>query len=318
MVKDLKDCMKMVYTCKIDGEEFETEKALHMHLRKHKMRMAEYYQKYYPRRDLLTGDLIKFKNKAHYFSNYFNSRPNMKKYLESASEEDARKFCIQVIKDRIERRKIKSSPTQVEMRSSMMPPIFYYQKLFANYYNLCEKIGLSKRFDNIPKEKIEENIEEGYEIIVDTREQKPLNINYGTRREGLKFADYWLDKEGNDCYVERKETKDFIGTFSGGYERFCREMDRAKEQDAYVVVVVENSLDNMMKFNYLKFITKKVQVTPEYVMRNVRDIIQRYDNIQFLFAKGRTEATRVTRKIFFSGDTYKKFDLQLAYDLNLF
>ena len=102
----------------------------------------------------------------------------------------------------------------------MMPPIFYYQKLFGNYYNLCEKIGLSKRFNNIPKEKIEENIEEGYEIVVDTREQKPLNINYGTRREGLKFADYWLDKDGNDCYVERKETKDFIGTFSGGYERF--------------------------------------------------------------------------------------------------
>ena len=94
-------------------------------------------------------------------------------------------------------------------------------------------------------------------------------------------------------------------------------MDRAKEQNAYVVVVVENSLDNMMKFNYLKFITKKVQVTPEYVMRNVRDIIQRYDNIQFLFAKGRTEATRVTRKIFFSGNAYKELDLQLAYDLKL-
>ena len=95
----------MEFTCKIDGEKFETEKALHMHLRKHKMRMAEYYQKYYPRRDLLTGELIKFKNKAHYFANYFNSRPNMKKYLESASEEDARKFCVQVIKDRMERRK---------------------------------------------------------------------------------------------------------------------------------------------------------------------------------------------------------------------
>lgn len=307
----------MEFVCKIDGKKFDTEKQLHMYLRKYKMRMAEYYQKYYPRRDLLTGDLIKFKNKSHYFSNYFNSRPNMKKYLESASEEDARKFCVQVIKDRIMRRKIKYSPTQVEMRSSMMPPIFYYQKLFGNYYDLCYELGLSKRFKRVPKNKIKENIEEGYEIIVDTREQKPLNINYGTRREGLKFADYWLDKEGNKCYVERKETKDFIGTFTGGCERFSRELERAKEQGAYVVVVVENSLDNMMRFNYLKYITKKVQVTPEYVMRNVRDIIQNHDNVQFLFAKGRTEATRLTRKLFFCGQNYKNVDLQLAYDLNL-
>ena len=92
MDKPLSECIKVEHVCKIDGEKFETEKQLHMHLRKHKMRMAEYYQKYYPRRDLLTGDLIKFKNKAHYFANYFNSRPNMKKYLESASQEDARKF----------------------------------------------------------------------------------------------------------------------------------------------------------------------------------------------------------------------------------
>ena len=118
--------------------------------------------------------------------------------------------------------------------------------------------------------------------------------------------------------MERKETKDFIGTFTGGCDRFSRELERAEEQGAYVVVVVENSLDNMMKFNYLKYITKKVQVTPEFVLRNVRDIIQKHENVQFLFAKGRIEATRVTRKLFFSGTTYKDMDLQLAYDLKLF
>jgi hypothetical protein len=303
--------------CKVDGEEFATEKELHMHLRKHKLRMAEYYQKYYPRRDLLTEDLIKFKNKSHYFSNHFNSRVNMRKWLEQAPQEEAKEFCIKLLKERIERRGIKYCPTQVEMRTSMMPPIFYYQQLFGNFYDACKDVGLTPRFTKFATEFIEENIEEGYEIIVDTREQKPLNINYETRREGLKFADYWLDKEDNKCYVERKETKDFIGTFTGGCERFSRELERAKEKDAYVVVVVENSLDNMMKFNYLKYVTKKVQVTPEFVMRNVRDIIQKHDNVQFLFAKGRTEATRLTRKLFFCGTNYKDIDLQLAYDLKI-
>jgi len=43
-------------TCKIDGAKFETEKELHRYLRKFKIRMAEYYQKYYPRRDYLRGN----------------------------------------------------------------------------------------------------------------------------------------------------------------------------------------------------------------------------------------------------------------------
>ena len=279
--------------------------------------MAEYYQKYYPRRDLLTGELIKFKNKNYYFSNHFNSRVNMKKWLRETSEEEAKKFCVKIIEERKERRGLAYSPTQVEMRCTMMPPIHYYQELFGDFYSLCSELNLKPRFSKFPSEEIKEEIEEGYEIVVDTREQKPLIINYQTRREGLKFADYWLDKEDNKCYVERKETKDFIGTFTGGCDRFCRELERADEQNAYVVVVVENSLDNMMKFNYLKYVTKKVQVTPEYVMRNVRDIIQKHENVQFLFAKGRTEATRLTRKLFFSGTNYKDIDLQLAYELKL-
>jgi hypothetical protein len=241
----------------------------------------------------------------------------MKKWLKETSKEKAKGFCIKIIEERKERRGLAYSPTQVEMRCTMMPPIHYYQELFGDFYSLCSELDLKPRFKKFPSKEIEENIEEGYEIVIDTREQKPLNINYQTRREGLKFADYWLDKEGNKCYVERKETKDFIGTFTGGCDRFCRELERADEQDAYVVVVVENSLDNMMKFNYLKYVTKKVQVTPEYVMRNVRDIIQKHENVQFLFAKGRTEATRLTRKLFFSGTSYKDVDLQLAYELKL-
>ena len=304
-------------TCKIDGAKFETEKELHRYLRKFKIRMAEYYQKYYPRRDLLTGELIKFKNKNYYFSNHFNSRVNMKKWLKETSREEAKGFCVKIIEERKERRSLVYSPTQVEMRCTMMPPIHYYQELFGDFYSLCSELNLKPRFSKFPSEEIKEEIEEGYEIVVDTREQKPLIINYQTRREGLKFADYWLDKEDNKCYVERKETKDFIGTFTGGCDRFCRELERADEQNAYVVVVVENSLDNMMKFNYLKYVTKKVQVTPEYVMRNVRDIIQKHENVQFLFAKGRTEATRLTRKLFFSGTNYKDIDLQLAYELKL-
>ena len=70
-----------------------------------------------------------------------------------------------------------------------------------------------------------------------------------------------------------------------------------------------------MAFDKLPYVSKKIQATPEYIFRNVRDIYQDYNNIQFLFVDGRQEAVRVMKKIFFSGCVYKKYDLQLAYDL---
>ena len=58
----MKHLMDNLLECKIDGEAFDTEKELHKHLRKHKIRVAEYYQKYYPRYDKRDGKMIKFKN----------------------------------------------------------------------------------------------------------------------------------------------------------------------------------------------------------------------------------------------------------------
>jgi len=43
--------------------------------------MVEYYQTHEPRYDLLTGELINFKNKDYYFSNDFNNKISMKKWL---------------------------------------------------------------------------------------------------------------------------------------------------------------------------------------------------------------------------------------------
>ena len=45
-----------------------------------------------------------------------------------------------------------------------------------------------------------------------------------------------------NTYIERKSITDFIGTMSGGYERFKREVERAREQDAKLIVLVEESL----------------------------------------------------------------------------
>jgi len=61
-------------SCKICSEQFESEKSLHMHLRSHKITLAEYYTQYYPRENLLTGEPLPFKNKEQYFDRDFANR----------------------------------------------------------------------------------------------------------------------------------------------------------------------------------------------------------------------------------------------------
>jgi hypothetical protein len=59
--------------CKFCNKDFDNDKSLHAHLKSHKISVSDYYQHYYPRKDLLTGELIEFKNKDQYFESDFNS-----------------------------------------------------------------------------------------------------------------------------------------------------------------------------------------------------------------------------------------------------
>ena len=67
--------------CKECKEEFGSCKDLHRHVRSHKMLLVDYYHKHYPRKDLLTNEFIKFKNRDQYLSDDFNTKTNMKKWL---------------------------------------------------------------------------------------------------------------------------------------------------------------------------------------------------------------------------------------------
>ena len=74
--------------CAVCGKEFDTERQLHGHLKAHKLRMAEYYQKYFPRKDKYSGELIKFKSKDYYFDRDFNSRDNLRLWLKNQDENE--------------------------------------------------------------------------------------------------------------------------------------------------------------------------------------------------------------------------------------
>lgn len=309
-------------SCKICGKEFEKDKSLHLHIKAHKLSIEQYYQQNFPRHDLHTKELIKYKNKDQYFSSDFNNKRNLKSWLKSIPNKQAQEYCAALLQKRKEEKGLVYAPTQVELRTLPMPPIQYYELLFDSYYKLCKKIGYKNKFKCIPtKKEYEETYSDDHLIYIDSREQKPLEIeDFPTEVRGLKFGDYCLnDKEKTqNTYIERKSVPDLIGTLSSGLERFKNEINRAAEENAYMVILVERNLNDCLAFNRLKHVYKKnTRVTPDFIFHNIRDLIQEFSHIQFLFVNGRDECIRIVKKLLLSDVLKEKHDLQLAYELKL-
>lgn len=310
----------MSVICKVDGKEFPSDKALHMSLKGYKLNKTKYYQTYFERRDLLTNELINFKTKEQYLSSDFNDKNNMKKWLKQQPIEKAQEYCKSLILKRKQDKNLLYSPSQVELRTIMCPSVIFYNKIFNDYYDLCSSVGLTNKFihpENITNQ-FKLKLTTRDTIYVDTREQSWLKFNIPFEIKTLPYGDYTSSNDNCNCYIERKSLSDFISTLSvKNFDRFKNEIDRAKKSGAYLVVVVEEKLSNALSFQYLPHISKKIKATPEYIFHNVRELLQSYDNLQFLFVDGRVEMTRVIESIFTSNCFYKEVDLQLAYDLKL-
>jgi hypothetical protein len=309
----------MSVICKVDGKEFKDEKSLHFALRGYGLNKEKYYHKYFPKKDLLTGETILFKSKDQYFNSDFNDKNNMKKWLKQQSPEKAQEYCKDLLIKRKKEKNIIYSPTQIELRTIMSPSIIFYNKIFDDYYDLCSSIGLENKFihpNNITSQ-FKNKLTNKDAIYVDTREQSWLKFDIPFEIKTLPFGDYTCNKNST-CYVERKSLSDFISTLSAGnFNRFKNEIDRAHKNNCNLVVIIEEKLSHGLSFQYLPHISKKIKATPEYIFHNVRSLTQEYNNLQFLFVDGREEMKRVIEAIFASDFFYKKIDLQLAYDLKL-
>lgn len=310
----------MSVICKIDGKEFKDEKTLHLSLKGYGLNKVKYYQTYYERRDLLTGELINFKTKEQYLNSDFNDKNNMKKWLKQQPLDKAQEYCKQLLIKRKENKNLIYSLTQIELRTIMAPSIIFYNKIFKDYYDVCSSLGLENKFihPNLIGDHFKNKLNQKDIIYVDTREQSWLKFNIPFEIKTLPFGDYACSNDNCGCFIERKSLSDFISTLSvKNYDRFKNEIEKAKKNNSYIIVMVEEILNNALSFQYLPHISKKIKATPEYIFHNVRELLQEYDNLQFLFVDGRKEMTRLIESIFASKCFYKKIDLQLAYDMKI-
>lgn len=297
--------------CLIDNTEYDSIESFHMHLRRFKIKQKDYYEEYYPRKDISNGKKIEYKNYDQYFSQEFIDKNSLKRYLKDHPEE-GKTWSINYLKKRKESKGLMYSMSQAELRSLFTPSIKYFESV-GKYNNICEDLGYVNRYDyaenNLKYQKLDNPT-----IIVDSREQTSLKLAVPTEVLGLKVGDYALKNNPNNIVVERKSGSDFINTLSGGYERFRREFERAKKLDTYVVILVEENINSMLNFNYLPHL-KYSKATPDFIFKRLRDLLNEFPlNVQCLFVDGRIDASKILIRLFQLGENLKKIDLQYFYE----
>jgi ERCC4-type nuclease len=129
-------------------------------------------------------------------------------------------------------------------------------------------------------------------ILLDSREQLPLEFNHpfitSIEKIALPVGDYCCKYEqGYICPVifERKSIGDLYGTLSQGYERFKREIEKAKLLDLTLILIIEGSLSKVLK-GY-----EQSQRVPESIVKQIFTLFVKY-NLTPVFAKNREEASR--------------------------
>lgn len=305
-----------MFTCKIDNRTFDTEAALHSHIsRTLKVKLETYYPKYFPRYDKHTGELIEFKNKDFYFHSLFQSRANMVNYFKShAMDSETFKKCIAL---RMKSKQLIFAPSTAEARTCILPTPSLARKMNLDYNALCLELGLKTRFDYSQTSLTVDT--RPLEVLVDTREQNPIQFGGDVSMTSAKldFGDYVATSHYDKVFVERKSLTDLCGTLSKGFERFKREVERAQSMGAYLVVCVEEKLQNLLSLPYLPH-TKHIQASPDFLCHRMREICQKFQNIQFVFFDGRRIMSQKLPILMRLGGLAKTLDLQFYQDIGVF
>jgi hypothetical protein len=285
-------------------ENFKTQEDFRGFLRKEGITLKTYFLTYYAKKDPMTGELLPYESQEKYLMRDFLNKKNLALWLQKSSHEVWEKYLNEKFEFRAARDNWVKAPSQVALRSvqelpavNIMLDIGYQMPLPIHYdYN----IKLEK-----PKSKLE--------LIVDTREQKPLNIKGADITLGkLLYGDYSCSgKEFNSIFIERKSIEDLWGTMGKGYERFQKEMARAAEDGAYIVVLVEYPIYTALSYNHSR---KYSTLSAEFIFKRIREMMQLNNNVQFAFTKSRKGTEEMIKIIYANSKKIRHADLQYIID----
>ena len=281
-------------SCLIDNTKHESQKDLVLHLKKEfKMKLSDYAIKYEARFDLFDKSHIPYKTYDQYLNSYFSSRGNLVSYLRANPND--KDIIRKTIAYRVLFKDLKFAPSTVESRTCMLPTPLLVNKCGHNYNLICKSLDLIARYDYDQSLSFDQK---KLSVIIDTREQKPLKMNADVIISALNFGDYATTSHYKGVYIERKSLSDLCGTLSKGYERFQKELSRAKEMGSYIVVCVEEPVTSIMNLESNKEHAKHSRASSDFICHRVRELCQSFDNVQFLFVKNRIHLSETIENLF--------------------
>lgn len=272
----------------------------------------EYYPFYFDRRDLFDGELIEFKDVKTYFNTFFNSKSNLLKWTARGGEE-VKDYCLQILVKRAAEKGTDLIPANVELKSLFAPSLSDYISIFGGVENfegalagkgLKMKLGVGNAL--LPQK------EGDLKIFVDTREKLPLPFE-NCEVKKLIVGDYCPgDKFFCNVFLERKSMFDLAGTLTSGLDRFEREIKRAAQLGAYLVVVTEISFIDALDYSPRNSFSQRIGGA--YLFNRIRKLMTENNNVQFVFAKNRFRSMELIEKIFRMGEAAKNLDLEFLKD----
>jgi len=300
--------------CRVCGKSFSSERALHAHIKSHDLFLADYYVKYFKRKNLLTGELLPFKNKSQYFSEDFSSRNQLMEWCEKAKSSEVKEYISKKLEYRINAKNLKVGPCHLELSLHMMPDIEIFQKHFGSYTNACNQHAVQPMFaSRLPGSWQDES--KDVKIFIDTREQHPLEF-CNSESMKLDVGDYVTSGENYAyTYVDRKGEQDFKSTLSkNNLERFQAELQRTKDMGAYLFIVTESSVEDMEKNNRRAHHKSNMK----YIYHNMRVLSHKFSGCcQFIFSGNRENSEKIIPKILTLGKDLWDVDLQYYIDRGL-
>lgn len=309
-----RDMTDEALTCRECGQKFKSERSLHAHLKKHNLTVAEYYTKFFPRENLLTGEPMPFKNKKEYFTKDFASGEEIKEWFEkNGTSKDVKKYIIKKLNDFIIEKELSVAPCHLDLLLSDLPSVNMYKSCFGSFSKTCEILSSKPRFpDNIVKDFFgKQESYENMEIFIDTREQQPLNFK-NSKSLKLDFGDYTVGgKNYSYTYIDRKSEGDFKSTMSVGFERFKKELERARQFNSFLYIVVESDIKKIKKNNV--FAPHKSNLA--YIFHNAKHLMREYSDVsQVIFSGDRRASEYLIPRLLGFGKSLWTCDMQYFID----
>ena len=298
----------MSFNCLECEQEFDSERSLHAHIKKHEIYLHDYFVKHFSRRNLLTNELLPFKNKESYFEHDFDDINQLYQWCSVGNEQTVKNYILDKLATRIKNRNLRFAPNEVELYTSMLPNIAIYKKFYKSYTFACQEIGAAPMFNaKIPDTFWKDDSIKDLTILTDTREQEPLFFQNQLVRK-LDVGDYAIQDYFDYTFVDRKSEGDFKSTLSkDNFLRFKRELDRCRAMDCYLFIVVESDLKKLDDSN--KRSAHKANM--KYIYHNMRVLQHEYrDCCQFVFSGNRKNSEYLIPRILFNGKKIWNVDLQ--------